>query len=230
MAIRPVFVPTHDEKRLVEERNFEFEWSPGFAAAQKTKNIAALHAAARAAGLSRILEISTKSQEKLGAHLSAFHLTVNIPQVGDVHVENAYQGGKVFRDRGPFVDLYIVHPRQARKDPRLRSSGPLTGFRFGDELWPLEPRSAFYDWLYMKAIYPHRGYLRRLYRYDGFTDIEFNPKKSINCQARACAVFVALMRKGLLDEAMSNSAAFIRILASDADRQPQSLPKQERLL
>jgi Aldo/keto reductase family len=35
--------------------------------------------------------------------------------------------------------------------------------------------------------FTHREWLERLYRYAGFTDIEFNPSKSINCQARSCA-------------------------------------------
>jgi hypothetical protein len=33
--------------------------------------------------------------------------------------------------------------------------------------------------------------LARLNKYVGFTDIEFNPSKSINCQARSCALFVS---------------------------------------
>lgn len=34
----------------------------------------------------------------------------------------------------------------------------------------------------INAIYPHRDWLARLYKYAGFTDIEFNPSKSINCR------------------------------------------------
>ena len=36
--------------------------------------------------------------------------------------------------------------------------------------------------------------------YDAFTDIEFNPDKSLNCQARAAAMFVALNREGLIGQ------------------------------
>ena len=57
---------------------------------------------------------------------------------------------------------------------------------FGQE-WPLIPKTAFYDWLYLSALLPHKNYLKRLHAYKGFTDIEFNPQKSVNCQARACA-------------------------------------------
>jgi len=51
--------------------------------------------------------------------------------------------------------------------------------------------------------------------YDAFTDIEFNPKKSLNCQARACAVFVSLYRKNLLVSALKNRESFLKILSVD---------------
>ena len=34
--------------------------------------------------------------------------------------------------------------------------------------------------------------------YDAFMDIEFNPAKSLNCQARAAAMYVSLKKVGLL--------------------------------
>ena len=60
MASRPVFLPNYDGPRLVEERFFEFIWSPGFAESQKKKNVAALHEAAKRGGIASILEISSK--------------------------------------------------------------------------------------------------------------------------------------------------------------------------
>ena len=41
---------------------------------------------------------------------------------------------------------------------------------------------------------------RGLQEHDAFTDIEFNPKKSFNCQARSCALFVALTMRSALDQ------------------------------
>jgi hypothetical protein len=113
---------------------------------------------------------------------------------------------------GPYQDLYNVEPKSAKRDPRLRESGRIIGFQLGGEQWPTEPKTAFYDWLYMNAIYPHRDYLTRLYDYDGFTDIEFNPSRSLNCQARSCALFVALMASGQLDEAMSGKDSFLLVM------------------
>ena len=46
MAERPVFLPVEGGARLVREVPVAFRWHPGFAASQKRKNVAALHAAA----------------------------------------------------------------------------------------------------------------------------------------------------------------------------------------
>lgn len=51
-------------------------------------------------------------------------------------------------------------------------------------------------------------------KYDGFTDIEFNPEKSINCQARAAALFVSLSRRGLLELAMTSIDNYIKIITN----------------
>ncbi len=48
--------------------------------------------------------------------------------------------------------------------------------------------------------------------YDAFTDIEFNPQKSINCQAEAAAVYVSLRKQGLLEEALKNKDSFKEIV------------------
>ena len=60
----------------------------------------------------------------------------------------------------------------------------------------LEPKTAFYDWLYLQALCQNRTLADQLLQYSGFTDIEFNPKKSFSTQARSCALFVALCRSG----------------------------------
>jgi hypothetical protein len=67
----------------------------------------------------------------------------------------------------------------------------------------------FYDWLYLNAILPARSWLLRLSKMDGFTDIEFNPDRSVNCQAYSCALFVALEKRKMLDEAMASFSGFL---------------------
>lgn len=220
MAERPIFVPSQDAPGLVKEISFSIAWHSGFAPIQKKKNIRALHDAAAVAGYAPLLETSTKSDEKLGQHLSAFHLKVHSSRSGQIPLECAFQGSKVFERGGPFTDLYDVDVRTAKRDPRLRDSGKLIGFSFNGFQFELEPKTAFYDWLYVNAIFPHRDWLKRLYRYTGFTDIEFNPSKSINCQARSCALFVSLMKADLLDLSSLSPGPFIDLVSKNARHPP----------
>lgn len=222
MAKRPVFVPESEGVRLVRELSYEFSWNPGFAPVQKKKNIDALHAAAAQHGCSPLLEVSTKSSEALGQRLSAFNLKVQTDDYGDIPLECAFQGSKVFERGGPFTDLYATDSRAAKRDPRLRGSGSLIGFNFEGQEFPLEPKTGFYDWLYIRAIHPHREFLQRLEIYAGFTDIEFNPTKSINCQARSCATFVAMLKKGILDASVRSPSSFLMAISSGSRQQPHS--------
>lgn len=231
MAKRPIFIPYSEGLRFVREVSLEFKWNPGFAPVQKKKNVSALHEAAKNNGFSKLLEVSTKSEEKLGQRLSAFNMPIELEDGSTITIESAFQGSKIFEKGGPYTDIYEKTPWEAKKDDRLRSSGNIIGFNFGGFDIPSEPKTAFYDWLYATALAPHREFLERLDSYDGFTDIEFNPEKSINCQARSCALFVSLVRKGLLEEAISSPSKFIEVVAADSFTQPYSDDiKQGRLL
>ncbi|UNU73301.1 hypothetical protein LU293_09600 [Moraxella nasovis] len=64
--------------------------------------------------------------------------------------------------------------------------------------WELNPTTAFYDWLYINALNQNKQYHHELLSYQAFTDIEFNPEKSINCQAYSVAMFVALAKNDML--------------------------------
>jgi hypothetical protein len=229
MAKRPVFLPVGQKDHLVDEIQCEFQWNPGFSASQKKKNVVALHESARRKGLSPLLEVSTKSEEKLGQRLSAFSLRIDTPE-GEISIESAYQGSKMFQAGGPYIDLYGKDSRSAKQDERLRASGQLLGFRFFGQDWPLIPKTAFYDWLYLTALQPHQVFLARLFQYKGFTDIEFNPEKSINCQARTCAILVSLLKLNLLDEALSSQEHFINVVMRDSLRQPHSVELRQASL
>lgn len=211
MAERPIFLPTPTQNELVKEISVKLTWHSGFAEIQKKRNIKALHDAAAHLGYAPLLEVSTKSDDKVGQHLSAFHLKVQSP-IGDIPLECAFQGSKVFEHGGPYTDLFEVDPRAAKRDSRLRESGRLVAFEFKGMRFPLEPRTAFYDWLYIGAIFPHREWLSRLGKFVGFTDIEFNPERSINCQARSVALFFSLRSNQLLEDAMASSQAFLEVL------------------
>ena len=208
MARRPIFLPEADA--LVREQLVEFQWHPGFSMVQKQRSIRALHEAAARDSLQqpRILEVSTKGEESLGRQLSALQLQKRLPDGFRTCLESAFQGSKVFLE-GPnghrLTQLPELYRNRDGKDVkrimRPWQKVPLKQFRFGDEEWPLEPKSAFYDWLYIRALCEHERSTeiqQELMQYDGFTDIEFNPVKSFNCQARSCALFVALAQRAAL--------------------------------
>ena len=125
VAERPIFIPSPTSPGLVKECLCQFVWNPGLAPIQKRKNISALHEAAASVECSPVLEVSTKSDdEKLGQRLSAFNLKVRASR-GEIPLESAFQGSKVFEVGGPYTDLYSAEPRAARRDPRLQNSGRL---------------------------------------------------------------------------------------------------------
>ena len=180
MATRPVFVVSLDDKFCIRE-NTDFEFFSGFSDKQKKRCICSLHKEyLKANNGKKVLEISSKSEDKLGVDLSAFNLMLKTKSGKEVSVESAFQAGKVFENGGPYTDLLDV--------------------------------SYFYNWLYINALHLHDSFTEQLLGYNAFTDIEFNPQKSINCQAEAAAVYVSLRKQGLLDEALKNKDSFKEIV------------------
>jgi len=177
MANRPVYVPLN-QPPFYREVTVEFVYNAGFAVCQKRKNIEAIHNVfLQQFPHSEILEISSKSLQPLGVSLSAFSLMKQIPSLGHaVPVESAYHGAKKFAQGGPYTDLYHVLPREAKRDARLNTSGPMCAFRFEGVDYPLEPKHAFYNWLYIQALRENRALAEQVLAYDAFTDIEFSPK------------------------------------------------------
>ena len=229
MASRPVFIAQGDPSHLVSEIPVDFHWSPGFAPVQKKKNVVALHEAAAIKGLQPLLEVSTKSELKIGQHLSAFNLKIKT-KLGEISIESAYQGSKVFENGGPYHDIYEVDSWAAKKDQRLKTSGQIIEFNFFGQRWPIVPKTAFYDWLYLSALEPHQEYLKRLFQFEGFTDIEFNPEKSINCQARTCALLVSLLKINALTDSLRSQSDFIAMISTDSFNQPHSLDLRQKVL
>ncbi|MBL3554053.1 DarT1-associated NADAR antitoxin family protein [Rhodovulum sulfidophilum] len=212
MASRPVFLPVFNGPRIVQERQFDFTWAPGFAEVQKKKNISALHEAARKHGIEKILEISSKSENELGRRLSAFSLKVRVGECC-YPLESVYQGSKVFEDAGPFPDIFEMPPRDAKRFIREKKAGNLVAFELEQKRFPLSPKNAFYDWLYIRALSDHAGWIKRNVDYDAYADIEFNPAKQVNCQARAFAEYLSLMRQGKLHEAVGDFNSFSKMIS-----------------
>ncbi len=212
MANRPIFLSTNNPKQLFKEENIDFQFYNGFSVSQKLKSVKSLHKSANKLGFNNILEVSTKSNLKIGWALSAFNLMVEFED-RQISVECAFQGSKVFEGDIQYKDIYHKTSIEAKKDPRLRTSGNIIGFEFNGEFWENEPKTAFYDWLYINALYSsNSNIINELSNYNIFSDIEFNPKKSINCQARTCAILVSLVKLDLFNEALSSKDRFIEIV------------------
>lgn len=213
MASRPIYIATNNPKELFKEEYVDFQFFNGFAVSQKLKSIQSLHNSTRKLGYKNILEVSTKSDNKLGWQLSAFNLMVDFDMNKKISLECAFQGSKIFEGDIQYKDLYFVESIKAKKDERLKNSGNIIGFEFEGEFWENEPKTAFYDYLYIKTLYDnYRDIIDELIKFDVFTDIEFNPKKSINCQAKTCATLVSLVKLNLLEEALSSKDNFVKLV------------------
>ena len=196
MANRPVYMPKLDSIGVVV-KDVDFTWFPGMSKSQKQKSIQSLHKAANELGMSTILEISSKSEEDIGVSLSAFNLMIKTKQSKSFSVETAFQSSKVFEKGGPYIDLLDKTSKEAKKDIRLKESGNLINFLFFKESFPLKPRTYFYDWVYINALHQSKELSKNITSFNGFTDIEFNPKKSINCQAYSAALYVSMFHNSL---------------------------------
>ncbi len=198
MAKRPAWTI---ENGKVISREFDFAWNGGFAVSQKRKNINALHQSIADATGQTALEISSKGEVELGNQLSAFNMKTN-----GVFIENIFQASKRYENGGPYLDLLDVAPKDAKRDERHKTSGKLVAFVRNGEDWPLEPKTAFYDCIYVLAVIENFGCELDINEYNWFTDIEFNPGKSINCQARAVAIYKLIQEKAAFNVLNDRSA------------------------
>lgn len=232
MANRPVFIPIINKPYPgVIIKDIEFKWFPGMSKSQKQKSIQSLHKSANELKIDPILEISSKSEVKLGVALSAFNLMITTKkQKRSFSIETAFQSSKVFEQGGPYTDLLGGTSIEAKKDLRLKESGNLKSFSFFDTLFPIKPRTFFYDWLYINALKQNKDLSDEIISYQGFTDIEFNPKKSLNCQAYSAALYVSMAKMAVLQDALISPKAFQNILSDEYNTKDESLIIQESLL
>lgn len=218
MATRPIFTPSTSGKLLVWTHHVDFQWFPGMARVQAQRSIASLHKCATSQiGVDRVLEISSKSPDALGVALSAFNLMILTPKGNEYSLECAYQSAKVFERGGPFLDLREKRSIDAKRDPRLLQYGQLIKFSIYGCDWELQPRTAFYDWLYINALHKHPELAEQVLEYRAFSDIAFNPERSINCQAYAAALYVSLHQRGLLaSEVLRDKEAYLAVITTGA--------------
>lgn len=213
MAERPVFIPQTSGDILVKTDMIDFTYHSGFSISQKQKSIISLHESIlEKYSFDNILEVSSKSLDEIGMALSAFNLMITTRNKKvSFSVESAFQSSKVFEGNRQYIDLLGKSSIEAKRDLRLKNSGSIIGFKFYGEDWPTTPLTAFYDWIYINALKKKVEYHEMILAYKAFTDIEFNPKKSINCQAYSLALFQSLLKRGLLEEATSSQESFLNI-------------------
>ena len=124
MAKRKTFVVSLND--IFEEKEIDFVFYSGFSITQKQKSIESLHNAIKELYYdAEILEISSKSSIELGMKLSAFNLKLD-----GIALENIFQSSKVFEYGGPYEDLLSKTPIEAKKDPRIKDSGRIIGFKY----------------------------------------------------------------------------------------------------
>ena len=217
MAKRPFFMC--DIESFYTEKQCEFEFYTGFSISQKRKSIESMHRNIQSIyPNAKILEVSTKSLNPIGYRLSAFNLNFTLSNGTSYPLENVFQSSKVFEGNKRYKDLLYCTPKEAKTDERIRNSGRLIAFNLDGVSWDLEPKTAFYDFIYITALMQDKQLCKDLADYEIFTDIEFNPKRSFNCQARSVAIFVSLKRQGKLTEFTKNKESFLRLYQSTTEQ------------
>jgi len=215
MARRPIFLP--EKGRIgVEIRDIAFVWHSGYSAVQKKKSIESLHDNANSNGNISILEVSTKSDSEYGIRLSAFNLATKTKRDGiGFTVETAFQSSKVFEFGGPFKELLFAKSIEAKKDERLKTSGKLIKFVFFGKVFPINPPTFFYDWLYINTLLKNNDLIQYALEYNAYSDIEFNPAKSINCQAYSLALFSSIILNGIEIDKLRSPDVFLDLAENE---------------
>ena len=217
MANRPVFVCDLNTKNLVKTVSVEFEWHPGYSVSQKQKSIRSLHHSFYNNMRMEVLEISTKSESKLGVALSSFNLSTTYDNE-IITVESAYQMGKVFLDNGKKIQLPEAGSKKAKQMIKhFHEQYELVGFNFRGVNFPLQPQSLFYNWLYISFLWKNLNLVNDLLdsNLSCFSDIEYNPNKSVSNQAFAAALFVALYKKNILSDEFLKPVNFCAYFKSE---------------
>lgn len=178
----------------VSEELIDFVYVKGMSYSQKIKNVESFHKSiVKLYPNLKVLEVSSKSLEGFAKELSAFKLKLKIFNI-DSYVENIYQSSKVFENEKPHLELLNVSPLEAKRFFQDLNTGKLISFKIGYKNFPIDPPTAFYDFLYLNALSQNKNLANKLISYDLFTDIEYNQNKQLSSQARSAALFVYLSK------------------------------------
>ena len=165
-----------------------FHWEPGISTAQKRRSCVNLHSALDFHCDLHALDISSASTEELGVALSAFNL-----EWKGIPIECWYQGSKVYSDGKLNHHLYKVTSLDAKL--ASKNKGPVTAFNLQGREFPTDPRTVFYDYLYLLGMCDTYGHDLDLSKYDCFTDVQAVIDIDA-CQARAVCMYKLLQQQG----------------------------------
>ncbi|GLB46186.1 hypothetical protein WR164_01650 [Philodulcilactobacillus myokoensis] len=207
------FVYYIDKSNHYKKVSIDFKWEPGFALSQKQKSVDNLQNAFKNKFPNlKVIETSSASKSFLGKHASAFNLDMETTH-GKYKVEQLFQAGKVYEEAGSQEKLLELKPWEAKKQiHRINDDDQLNSFILFNKVFPLTPKTLFYNWIYINALNQNRKIAKSILEYDAFTDIYDNPKRTINTQSEACSIYVSLFRRGVLNEALSDKNNFKRIV------------------
>jgi len=182
--------------------DIEIKWESGLAVSQKRKNILNLHEAICSkykVPNEVILEVSTKSFQDIGRTVSSMNMKFVLNDK-IYSFESVYQSSKVYIDGIlgdiqylEWIDLDGYEAKKRSKQIAL----PLKGFVLDNRSFPLEPKTLFFDWLYIQCI-DRMNIFHKIKDYCFFTDIEFSPIKMISTQAQAICKYKDLFERGLV--------------------------------
>ena len=212
MAYRPVF---YGDAFGYKKYMIDFEFFTGFSLSQKQKSIQSLHnSIIKTFPERKILEVSSKSLDEIGRQASAFNLNVILKSGKEFSVEQIFQGSKKFRRSGSQLHLIDQMTSKELKKyiGKVHQVDELVSFECFGQIFPLKPQTFFYNWLYINSLHKNQLLANQIINYDTFTDIEFNPNKSKNCQAEACSIYVYLYKSNLLDFALSSKENFLQVV------------------
>ena len=135
------------------------------------------------------------------------------PYVHEVSTEFTLHPGLSLKQKQRSTDNFhrsflAAHP--GARMPEVSGRSPLI---LGAELsaFRLEPRAFLYDWLYVGALAGRPELVNELEHRAAFTDIEFSPKRSINCRARSVSLFQRLRVVGVAGRALESADDSLRV-------------------
>lgn len=229
----------HPGMRAFKEQTIEFEWCSGMSWQQRQKSsLSMLHVLEDLGYVPA--EISRRSVDlDFGVQLSAFNLKLNAVSVENIfQAYKLFNDGGPYLDllhvdpkrarndcriqthesKKPCLTHDIEYKNKQFFDDESicvycqnRLNRHLIGFTSGKVSWETEPKSMFYDAVYIAALLQNPSQSNRLIEYNAFTDIEFNQKIEyskekgpFNCQARSCAIFTTLKNADYTDEQIAD--------------------------